>query len=176
MSDLTDNEFYPFAERIWLCIRFNKAGKWACDRLTEDADFGKRNHLFRWSSFWSWLVCKQAKLSHLKTHMHTLKSRRTKTSYEFENEQEEAVTVNGDRYRSVLNEFFSTKIEKEDIGNIWFQQDGAMCHTAEATLDILCALFLKISLLAAELMSFGHFGAAIWHLCIIIFGVGWGQR
>ena len=25
----------------------------------------KKNHLFRWSSFWSWLVCKQAKLSHL---------------------------------------------------------------------------------------------------------------
>ena len=23
------------------------------------------------------------------------------------------------------------------IGNIWFQQDGAMCHTAEAILDIL---------------------------------------
>ena len=40
--------------------------KWVCDRLTEDADFGKKkNHLFRWSSFWSWRVCKQAKLSHL---------------------------------------------------------------------------------------------------------------
>ena len=25
----------------------------------------KKNHLFRWSSFWSWRVCKQAKLSHL---------------------------------------------------------------------------------------------------------------
>ena len=40
--------------------------KWACDRLTEDADFGKKNHLFRWSSFWSWLVSKQTKLSHLR--------------------------------------------------------------------------------------------------------------
>ena len=38
----------------------------ATDRLTEDADFGKKkNHLFRWSSFWSRQVCKQAKLSHL---------------------------------------------------------------------------------------------------------------
>ena len=44
MSDLTDNQFYPSAERIWLYIRF---AKWACDRLTEDADFGKKNHLFR---------------------------------------------------------------------------------------------------------------------------------
>ena len=25
----------------------------------------KKNHLFRWSLFWSWRVCKQAKLSHL---------------------------------------------------------------------------------------------------------------
>ena len=35
----------------------------------------------------------------------------------FENEQGEAVTVNGDRYRSMLNEFLFTKIEEEDIGN-----------------------------------------------------------
>ena len=45
-------------------------------------------------------------------------------SFFFENEQGEAVTVNGDRYRALLNEFF-TKIEEEDIGKIWFQQDGA---------------------------------------------------
>ena len=32
----------------------------------------------------------------------------------------------------MLNEFLFTKIEKEDIGNICFQQD-----TAEATLDVL---------------------------------------
>ena len=37
----------------------------------------------------------------------------------FENEQGEAVTVNGDRYRAMLNEFLFTKIEEEDIGNIW---------------------------------------------------------
>ena len=56
----------------------------------------------------------------------------------FENEQGEAVTVNGDRYRTMLNEFLFTKIEEEDIGIIWFQQDGATCHTVEATLDVLC--------------------------------------
>ena len=43
----------------------------------------------------------------------------------FEYEQGEAVTVNGDRYRAMLNEFLFTKIEEKDIGNIWFQQDGA---------------------------------------------------
>ena len=38
----------------------------------------------------------------------------------FKNEQREAVTVNGDRNRVMLNEFLFTKIEKEDIGNICF--------------------------------------------------------
>ena len=42
MSDLTDNWFYPSAEQIWLYIPLNNAGKWACDRFTEDADFGKK--------------------------------------------------------------------------------------------------------------------------------------
>ena len=32
-------------------------------------------------------------------------------------------------------------MEEEDNGNIWFQQDGAMWHTAEATLDVLCLVF-----------------------------------
>ena len=34
-------------------------------------------------------------------------------------------------YRAMLNEFLFTQIEEKDIGNIWFQQDGATCHTAD---------------------------------------------
>ena len=49
----------------------------------------------------------------------------------YENEQGEAVTVNGDHYRAMLNEFLFTKIEGEDIGNIWFQQD--MSHSRSYT-------------------------------------------
>ena len=59
----------------------------------------------------------------------------------FENEYEETVTVNGDRYRAMMKEFLFTKIEEEDIGNIWFQHDGATCLTAEATLDVLRPVF-----------------------------------
>ena len=51
------------------------------------------------------------------------------------------VTVNGDRYRAMLNEFLYTKIEDEEIGNIWFQQDGYTCQITEATLDILRPVF-----------------------------------
>ena len=45
MSDLTDNKFYPSAERIWLCILMNNTGKLALDRLTEDADFEKKKKI-----------------------------------------------------------------------------------------------------------------------------------
>ena len=58
-----------------------------------------------------------------------------------ENKQGEAVTVNGDSYQAMLNEFLFTKIQEEDIGNIWFQQDGATCHTAKATLNVLRPVF-----------------------------------
>ena len=113
---------------------------------------------FRWSSFGSWQVYKQAKLSHLghrksaRIHWkaYALKSshclvqilfQRHNWAIFFENEQGNTVTVNGDRYRAMLNEFLFTKIEEEDIGNIWFQQYGATCHTTEATLDVLRPVF-----------------------------------
>ena len=44
----------------------------------------KKNHLFRWTPFWSWRVCKQAKLLHLghrkPAHIH-LKAKTPKTSH-----------------------------------------------------------------------------------------------
>ena len=62
-------------------------------------------------------------------------------SFFFQIKEGEAVTVNSDRYRSMLNEFMFTRIEEEDISNIWFQQDGVTGHTAEATLDVLRPVF-----------------------------------
>ena len=61
--------------------------------------------------------------------------------FSFEIEQGEAVTANGDRYQAMLNKFLFIKIDEEDIGNIWFQQDGATCHAAEATFDVLRPVF-----------------------------------
>ena len=43
-------------------------------------------------------------------------------NFSFENDQGDSITINGDHYRAMLNEFLFTKIEEEDIGNIWFQQ------------------------------------------------------
>ena len=41
-------------------------------------------------------------------------------SFFFENEQIEAIAVNGDRYRNMLHEFLFTKIKDQYMGNIWF--------------------------------------------------------
>ena len=61
----------------------------------------------------------------------------------FENEQRAAVTVNGERYYAVLNEFLFPKFEEDDMDDIWFQQDGAICHTANVTIDLYGNRFRK---------------------------------
>ena len=57
----------------------------------------------------------------------------------FENEQGAAVIVSG--YRAMLNEFLLPKFEEEDTDDIWFQQDGAPYHTANAIIDLLRTVF-----------------------------------
>ena len=57
------------------------------------------------------------------------RSRGISALFFFANKQGEDITVNGDNCRAMFNKFLFTKIEEEDIGNIWFQQDGATYHT-----------------------------------------------
>ena len=57
------------------------------------------------------------------------------------NEEGTAVTIRGERYRAMLSKFFFKQIEEEDLDNIWFQHDGATCHTANATLNLLRPIF-----------------------------------
>ncbi|GFV96846.1 hypothetical protein TNCV_4350591 [Trichonephila clavipes] len=47
------------------------------------------------------------------------------------------VTVNGDRYRAKITNFFIPELNNHDVQELWFQQDGATCHTARATIDLL---------------------------------------
>ena len=68
--------------------------------------FWQKNHLLRWSSFWSWRVCKQAKLLHLvteKLHAYIKKpthSKRVTVWFGFW-----SVTVNSNCYRHVKRIF-----------------------------------------------------------------------
>ncbi|GFT23078.1 putative DD41D transposase [Trichonephila clavipes] len=55
--------------------------------------------------------------------------------YFFKNDESHNVTVNGDRYRSMITNFFIPELNNHDVQELWFQQDGATCHTARATID-----------------------------------------
>ncbi|GFT15763.1 uncharacterized protein TNCV_4943151 [Trichonephila clavipes] len=57
--------------------------------------------------------------------------------YFFKNDEGHNVTVNGDRYRAMITNFFIHELNNHDVQELWFQQDGATCHTARATIDLL---------------------------------------
>ena len=50
----------------------------------------------------------------------------------------------------MLNEFLLPKIEEHDM-DIWFQQDGATCHTVNVTIDLLRTVFeIKVAINGIE--------------------------
>ncbi|GFW38070.1 transposable element Tc3 transposase [Trichonephila clavipes] len=57
--------------------------------------------------------------------------------YFIKNDEGHNVTVNGDRYRAMITNFFIPELNNHDVQELWFQQDGAICHTARATIDLL---------------------------------------
>ncbi|GFS48590.1 uncharacterized protein TNCV_310031 [Trichonephila clavipes] len=62
-------------------------------------------------------------------------------TYFFKNDESHNVTVNGDRYRAIITNFFIPELNNHDVQELWFQQDGATCHTARATIDLLKDMF-----------------------------------
>ncbi|GFU10662.1 uncharacterized protein TNCV_1773311 [Trichonephila clavipes] len=61
--------------------------------------------------------------------------------YFFKNDEGHNITVNGDRYRAMITNFFIPELNNHDVQELWFQQDGATCHTARATIDLLKDMF-----------------------------------
>ncbi|GFV47355.1 uncharacterized protein TNCV_4830111 [Trichonephila clavipes] len=45
--------------------------------------------------------------------------------------------INGDRYRAMITNFFISELNNHDVQELWFRQNGATCHTARATTDVL---------------------------------------
>ncbi|GFS90500.1 uncharacterized protein TNCV_4097041 [Trichonephila clavipes] len=39
--------------------------------------------------------------------------------------------------RAMITNFFIPELNNHDVQELWFQQDGATCHTAHATIDLL---------------------------------------
>jgi hypothetical protein len=61
--------------------------------------------------------------------------------YFFENDAGNAVTVNGVRYRNMISEFLWPQLDGMDVESMWFQQDGATCHTVGETMELLRETF-----------------------------------
>ncbi|GFW56902.1 uncharacterized protein TNCV_161321 [Trichonephila clavipes] len=57
--------------------------------------------------------------------------------YFFKNDEGHNVTVNGDRYRAMITNFFFPELNNHDVQELRFPQDDATCHTARATIDLL---------------------------------------
>ncbi|GFU33606.1 uncharacterized protein TNCV_1797961 [Trichonephila clavipes] len=51
--------------------------------------------------------------------------------------KDEKMDFNGDRYRAMITNFFIPELNNHDVQELWFQQDGATCHTARAAIDLL---------------------------------------
>ena len=147
-----------------LCTRLNNAGKWACDRLTEDADCGRKKHLKR-SSFWSWRLCKQAKFSHLghrKPACIYWKADAPKTSHCLVR-----ILVQRHNWPICLRKwakrdrYSQWRLLSSHPERIFGFNRMALRATQPKLHSMFCALFLNIALSAAYLMSFGHLGAVI---------------
>ena len=115
---------------MWLCIRLNNLGKWV--------DFGKKkrkkkNIIFSNEAHFNlggYLNKQNCRTENINARIENLTHRKRVIvccgfwfrgiigPFFFENEQGETVTVNGVRYRAMLNEFLLTKIEEKDFGNI----------------------------------------------------------
>ncbi|GFW31334.1 uncharacterized protein TNCV_2664341 [Trichonephila clavipes] len=62
--------------------------------------------------------------------------------YFFKNDEGHNVTVNGDRYRAMITNFFIPELNNHDVQELWFQQDGATYPTARARIDLLKDTFV----------------------------------
>ncbi|GFV04241.1 putative DD41D transposase [Trichonephila clavipes] len=54
-----------------------------------------------------------------------------------QNDEGHNATVNGDRHRAMITNFFIHELNNQDVQELGFQQDGATCHTAPVTIDLL---------------------------------------
>ncbi|GFX01899.1 DUF4817 domain-containing protein [Trichonephila clavipes] len=72
----------------------------------------------------------------------------------FKNDKDHNITVNGDRYRAMITNVFIPELNNHDVQELWFQQDGATCHSVRATIYLLKHTF------GDRLIS--HFGPVKW--------------
>lgn len=131
---------------------------WALEQLELDANFGKKIIFSDEAHFWLngfvkkqncriWGDSNPQQIQQLPMHPEKLTvwcglwSGGIIGPFFFKNDAEVTVTVNGVRYKAMINQFLFPKIDDLDADDIWFQQDGATCHTANETINLLKTMF-----------------------------------
>lgn len=61
--------------------------------------------------------------------------------YFFENNKGATLTLDSNRYPAMLTDIFMEELDGMDLNEMWFQQDGAICHTARETMTLLQTKF-----------------------------------
>ena len=70
--------------------------------------------------------------------------------------------VNGDTFRTMITDFFISAFHGIDVKDVWFQQEGATCHTSHATNDLIRQTF-DVHWISRNSDFDGSQEAAIWH-------------
>ena len=66
--------------------------------------------------------------------------------YFFVEENDRHVTVNGERYRAMLEDYLWPESDEIEINDMWFQQDGATSHTAPKSTMKIQVIYLAKNL------------------------------
>ena len=106
---------------------------WALAQLEENTEFHRKIIFSDEAHFWlNGFVNKQ------NMHFH---ARGVIGPYFVVDENDRHVTVNGDRYRAMLEDYLRPELNELDIDDMWFQQDCATSYTARVTVDLLKGQF-----------------------------------
>ena len=74
-------------------------------------------------------------------HLIKFSCRRCDWAVFFVDENDRHVTVNGERYRAMLEDYLWPELDELDINDMWFQQDGATSYIVRVTIDLLKGKF-----------------------------------
>ena len=137
----------------------NNAGKWACDRLTEDADFGKKKIIFSDEAHFDlggYVNRQNCRIWGTENpHAYIEKPTHPKRVTVWPIFLQMAIVIAPCR-----TNFCSQKLKRRILATFGFNRTALRAIQPKLHLKF-CGLFLKIALFAAELMSFGNLGAVI---------------
>ena len=99
--------------------------------LQKRIEIVKINYQNAWK--WTWISQKIIMTDEADFHLGSYVNK----PYFFENEAGVAVSVNGLRYRTMINEFLWLELEDMDVDDVYFQQNRTTCYTSGETIGLL---------------------------------------